>query len=70
MSEMTEALNFMQSIRDAAGYEFVGMVSQNPNSIGKPGVSDVLPEDYSWSKQHRGDGQEKIKSFGGGRSNE
>ncbi|MFT3858271.1 MAG: hypothetical protein QM742_12485 [Aquabacterium sp.] len=28
--------------------------SELGDHVGKPGVSDELPEDYSWSKQHRG----------------
>lgn len=28
--------------------------SELGDCVSKPGVSDELPEDYSWSKQHRG----------------
>jgi hypothetical protein len=68
-NELSECLKYMESLRNCAGYEFVGMVSQNPDSVGKPGVSDKLPEDYSWSKQHRGDQIEsEFKTIIGGRS--
>ena len=39
------------------GFTFVTMVSENPNSVGKPGVDNVaagkLPdgEDYTWMKR-------------------
>jgi hypothetical protein len=68
ITEMSDALNYMADLRKAGNW-YVGMVSQHPDSVGLPGVSDKLPEDYSWSKQHRGSDQEKIKSLAGGRSN-
>ena len=55
MDEMSLALNLMETLRNS-GMMYVGMVSQNPQSVCKPGVSDKLPEDYSWTKQHRGAG--------------
>jgi len=68
--EMVKALNLMEVLRKA-GMLYVGMVAENPDSVGKPGVSDKLPEDYSWTKQHRGDGPadvELTKTMIGGRS--
>lgn len=70
MNEMTDALNYMETLRKAGNW-YVGMVSQNPFSVGRPGVSDKLPEDYSWSKQHRGgEDQNAPKSLIGSRSNQ
>jgi len=69
MTEMSQALKYMDELRSTPGYQFVGMVSQNPQSVGKAGVSDKLPEDYSWTKQHRADGQpDGPKSIMGSRS--
>lgn len=70
MNSLSDALKYMDHLRNCPEYEFIGMVSQNPDHVGKPGASTLLPEDYSWSKQHRGDGEEKIKSIIGGRSNQ
>jgi hypothetical protein len=53
MNEMTGALSFVEVLRKNPDFAYVTFVSQNPNSVGKPGVSDKLPEDYSWSKQGR-----------------
>ena len=53
MHEMTEALSFVEVLRKNPDVAYVTFVSQNPDSVGKPGVSDKLPEDYSWSKQDR-----------------
>ena len=53
--EMNLAINFMAKLRDrrAAGelISFVGMVSEHPDSVGLPGVSDKLPEGYDWKKR-------------------
>ena len=69
-NEMTVALDYMADLRKAGNW-YVGMVSQNSYSVGKPGVSDKLPDDYSWSKQHRGgQDQNAPKSLIGSRSNE
>lgn len=52
------------------GHRFVTMASENSDSVGKPGVSDKLPDDYSWSKQHRGGPTTyEFKSIIGGQSN-
>jgi hypothetical protein len=70
MSEMTDALKFMETLRETDELWYVGMVSQNPNSVGKPGVSDKLPDDYSWSKQHRSDAVTGFRSIIAARSNQ
>lgn len=71
MDEMNEALAFMEDLRKNPDCAYVGMVSQNPEHVGKPGASTILPEDYAWSKQYRGSAdQTKIKSLMGGRSQE
>ena len=55
---LTEALSFSEAKRKE-GNHFVTMVSENPNSVGKAGVSAVvdrkLPDgsDYDWSKASR-----------------
>jgi hypothetical protein len=69
MEQMSLALNFMEMLRADSKFTFITFVSQNPQSVGKPGVSDKLPEDYSWSKQHRA-GATSEKSAGiGAKSN-
>lgn len=71
MDEMTEALAFMEELRSRPENAYVGMISQNPDHVGKVGASTVLPEDYAWSKQYRGsENQTKVKSLMGGRSQE
>ncbi len=62
MEEMSESLKFMEELRNSGIAQFVGMFSQNPNSVGKPGVSDKLSADYSWSKAHRA-GSERGSSY-------
>jgi hypothetical protein len=68
--ELLAALAFSEARRkekDEAGQPLNSHVVTNSelsNSVGKPGVSDELPADYSWSKAHRGgppgpDGQPK-----------
>lgn len=56
-SELTNALQFCEELRrrrrDGAPFSFIGMVSENPDSVGQPGVSDKLPEGYDWTKQDR-----------------
>lgn len=53
---LSEALNWCQELR-TAGETFVTMVSENPDSIGRPGVDAVvdgkLPDgsDYTWRKR-------------------
>lgn len=54
--DIGDALKHTQYLREA-GMSFVNMVSENPNSVGKPGVdavvNGVLPdgEDYTWMKR-------------------
>lgn len=43
--------------KDAEGrplHQHVVINSELGDSVGKPGVSDELPPDYSWTKSHRG----------------
>ena len=69
MGQMTFVLNFMETLRADSRFSFITFVSQNPHLIGKPGVSDKLPDGYSWSKQHRA-GETSGKSAGiGSKSN-
>jgi hypothetical protein len=50
--EMLIAMKFMEDLRKRqhAGEPlgFIGMVSENPNSVGKPGAADV-DADYNWT---------------------
>lgn len=56
--DINVALRMTEEMRNA-GMTFVTMVSENPNSIGKPGVAAVengkTPDgqDYTWSKAGR-----------------
>jgi len=58
--ELLAALALAEARRkelDADGRPLNGHVvinSELGDSVGKPGVSDKLPDDYSWSKSHRG----------------
>lgn len=53
---LTEALEHSKYLRDA-GRTFVTMVSENPNSVGKPGVDSIVdgkcPDgvEYDWVKR-------------------
>lgn len=51
--QLTAVLKDMEGLRQA-GHRFVGMVAENPNSVGKPGV-DVTGPEYKdqWDKSHR-----------------
>lgn len=57
--EMTAALSFMQGLRND-GASHVTFSSENPNSVGKPGVDSIVDgktpdgHDYDWTKR-RGD---------------
>lgn len=59
-AQLLDALAFSEAKRkekDAEGRPLNCHVVTNSelgDSVGKPGVSDELPEDYSWSKAHRG----------------
>jgi hypothetical protein len=52
--EMSAALKFMEDLRkqqrEDGSVGFVTFVSENPNSVGKPGV-DETGADYSWTKR-------------------
>lgn len=48
--KMTDALKFMETLRKDDRCGFVTMCSENPNSVGKPGVDEVGP-DYNWTKR-------------------
>jgi hypothetical protein len=52
--EMTKAMTFMEVLRkiQRAGTDisFVTFCSENPNSVGHPGVAEVGP-DYNWKKR-------------------
>jgi hypothetical protein len=56
MNEMSLALKFMDALRNEGLAQFVTMVSQNANSVGKAGATGVkdgrLPtgEDYTYGK--------------------
>ena len=43
----------------AAGKQHVSISTQLSESVGRPGVSDKLPEGYDWSKSHRGAGPDR-----------
>lgn len=49
ISDLGEALKFAEQKRNE-GFRFVTLVSENPNSVGKPGV-DVTGPDYDWTKR-------------------
>jgi len=52
--EMGAALSFMEVLRKQqckdGSVGFVTFVSENPNSVGKPGVDETGP-DYNWTKR-------------------
>jgi len=58
-SQMTEALALMNELRKDPSNEFVTFASQDPNSVGKPGVDSIengkTPDGhpYEWSKAGR-----------------
>jgi hypothetical protein len=49
IGNLIDALAECKMLRDS-GRSFVTMVSENPDSVGKPGVTDVGP-DYDWKKR-------------------
>ena len=59
-AQLLNALAFAEARRkdkDAGGLSLnahVVLNSELGDSVGKPGVSDERPADYSWSKSHRG----------------
>ena len=58
LETLSEALQYTEGFRKL-GMTFVTMVSENPNSVGKPGVDEVkdgkCPDGvaYSWNKASR-----------------
>jgi hypothetical protein len=52
--ELKEALEFTEEMRkkqrEGESIRFVSFVSENPNSVGNPGVAEVGPE-YNWKKR-------------------
>ena len=54
--EMGAALKFMEELRarqrSGESLCFVAMSSENPDSVGHPGVADPSP-DYNWKKRRR-----------------
>jgi len=55
-TEMSAAMQFMEALRkrqrEGEGICFVTMCSENPDSVGHPGVADPDP-DYNWKKRRR-----------------
>lgn len=55
-SDMTGAMKLMEDLRTrqraGEGICFVAMSSENPHSVGHPGVADPDP-DYNWKKRRR-----------------
>jgi hypothetical protein len=51
---MSEALSFAETLRrrqsQGESVCFVTLCSENPNSVGRPGVADP-PADYAWKKR-------------------
>jgi hypothetical protein len=59
MNEMSGALAFTEGLRKEGLAQFITMVSQNANSVGKAGVASIVDgktpdgEVYEWSKAGR-----------------
>lgn len=55
-NEMGAAMKFMEELRvrqrTGEGVCFITMASENPHSVGRPGVADPHP-DYHWKKRRR-----------------
>ena len=55
-AEMSAAMQFMEGLRkrqrEGDGVCFITMCSENPNSVGPPGVADPSP-DYNRKKRRR-----------------
>jgi hypothetical protein len=53
-SDMLTAMRFMEELRarqrEGKGVCFITMSSENPHSVGHPGVADPSP-DYNWKKR-------------------
>lgn len=51
-TEMLAALKLAESLRKE-GHRHVCISSELPDSVGKSGVSDVLPPGYDWKKRRQ-----------------
>jgi hypothetical protein len=55
-SDMLGAMKFMEELRSrqraGEAIAFVALASENPHSVGKPGVAETGP-DYDWKKRRR-----------------
>lgn len=54
--KMLDALDFIKELRDNSINTFVVMASENPNSVGKPGVA-AAGADYDWTKRRNNERQ-------------
>lgn len=55
LDQMKDAMTFMEDLRrqqreGGNGVCFITMCSENPNSVGNPGVDETGP-DYNWTKR-------------------
>jgi hypothetical protein len=48
--KLVEVLKYMEELRNNKENSFVTLCSENPNSVGKPGVVEVS-SDYNWTKR-------------------
>jgi hypothetical protein len=48
--KLSNALAFMNNLRNDPDVSFVVMASENPNSVGKPGAA-AAGADYNWTKR-------------------
>lgn len=53
-NKMSEAMKFMEMLRKDPEVSFVTFCSENPNSVGKPGVAET-GADYNWTKRRKND---------------
>ena len=55
-ADMSGAMQFMEGLRrrqrEGDGVCFITLCSENPDSVGPPGVADPAP-DYNWKKRRR-----------------
>lgn len=55
--KLTEALSFCQEKRNEPGVHHVSLCSEDPSSVGKPGVDSIVDgktpdgHDYTWMKR-------------------
>jgi hypothetical protein len=50
-NDLTVALKICESLRNESDVRFVTMAIENPDQVGKMGVSDKLPDGYDWKKR-------------------